>query len=46
MVDIVTDFPEKCTADGETIIRYAIEKFEDKRGKLWVKLSDYFIRKG
>ena len=46
MIDILTNFPDKCAVDGEAIIRYAIEKFEGKRGKLWVKLSDYFIRKG
>jgi hypothetical protein len=46
MVDIITDHPDKCSVDGESIIRDAINKYENSRGKLWVKLSDYFTRKG
>jgi|LakMenE18May11ns_1017448.scaffolds.fasta_scaffold6839153_1 hypothetical protein len=46
MVDIITDHPDKCNIDGEAIIRDAINKYEHSRGNLWVKLSDYFTRKG
>lgn len=46
MIDIITDFPDKCMVDGNVVIRDAIDKYEEERGKLWVKLSDYFIRRG
>ena len=46
LVDILTDYPDKCQVDGGKLIRDAIEKYEEERGKLWVKLSDYYIRLG
>ncbi len=46
MVDIITDHSETLKVDGQPIIRKAIQQYEDSRGNLWVKLSDYFTRKG
>lgn len=46
IVDIVTDHPDKVTINGDSIIRDAINKYEHSRGNLWVKLSDYYTRKG
>lgn len=46
MVDIITEFPDKVKVDGQVVIRDAIKKYENSRGGLWVKLSDYFTRRG
>lgn len=47
ILDIVTEYPDKITAvNGESVIRDCINKYSDDQGKLWVKLSDYFTRKG
>jgi hypothetical protein len=46
-MDIVTEHSDKVTAvDGETVIRDLIQKYPDEQGKLWVKISDYFTRRG
>jgi hypothetical protein len=47
ILDIITEHPDKITIiDAETFIRDCIKKYPDDQGKLWVKLSDYYTRKG
>lgn len=47
ILDLVIDFPEKITCvNGQERIRACIEKYPSDQGKLWVKLSDYFVRIG
>lgn len=52
MVDLIVEHATKVETGHETginverIIRSGIERFADQRGKLWVGLATYWIRKG
>ena len=45
LISLITDHPDKIDAiDCYQFIRKALELYPEDVGKVWVKLSDYFIR--
>jgi len=43
----LTQHPEKIQSiDGYKFIRNALKLYPEEAGKIWVKISDYFIRLG
>ena len=47
MINLITEHPEKITCiDGYLFIRNALKLYPEDSGKIWVKVSDYFIRLG
>ena len=47
MVNLITEHPEDITCvDGYKFIREGLRMYPDDSGKIWVKISDYFIRLG
>lgn len=47
IMEIVTQHPDKVEAvNGQELIRQCITKYPDDQGRLWVKLSQYFTRRG
>lgn len=47
LINLITERPDeiKCL-DGHRFIRDGIKQYPEDSGKIWVKLSDYFIRLG
>lgn len=47
MINLITEHPEKIACiDGYLFIRNALKLYPEDAGKIWVKVSDYFIRLG
>jgi len=47
LIDLITQFPDKISCiDPYQVIRNALTLYPEDSGKVWVKLSDYFVRLG
>lgn len=47
LINLITEYPDQITClDGYIFIRDALKLYPEDSGKIWVKVSDYFIRLG